>query len=45
MVNKMVLFLGAPEQGLTGKIDVFNKFVNSRLFSQAGLEISISCFY
>ena len=25
MLNKMVLFLGAPEQGLTGKIDVFLK--------------------
>ena len=25
MLNKMVLFLGVPEQGLTGKIDVFLK--------------------
>ena len=23
LLNKMLLFLGAPEQGLTGKIDVF----------------------
>ena len=40
----MVLFLGAPKQGLTGKIDEFRKFVNFCLFSQAERGILILRF-
>ena len=46
MLNKIVLLLGAPERvtvnRLTGKKDVFGKFVNFCLFSQPERGISIS---
>ena len=45
MLNKMVLFLGVPEQGLTGKIDVFLKICEFCWFSQAERGISISRLY
>ena len=46
MLNKMVLFLGAPEQGLTGKIVVFlaNLWIFA-FFLQAERGISILRFY